>query len=216
MASDVTDSAIEDVETTDAADQGVEETTEEEAEGTEQLGDAGKQALDRMKARFQSERDARKVLADELKSLRDAETDRNRTAEERSKEQERRNAELAATTKANQRLLKSEVRAASAGKLKNPADALAFLDLSALSITEDGDTDQDEIEAAIAKLLVARPYLAVDAGRSFVKADTTATQNKAAAGPPQLTRDDLEKMDASAIMKAQKNGQLDTLLNKGA
>lgn len=197
-------------------------TTIEDPEGAEHLGDPGKKALDAMKARVKAAEDAKRAsdtaardLAARLKALEDAEADRNRTEEERAAAQAQRNAEQAAIAKANQRLLRADVRSAAAGKLRDPADALAFLDLASLSITEDGDTDPQQIDAAIADLLEKRPYLGVDSKPTFAKQDTAATKTKDAAGPKQLTREDLKTMTASQINDARRKGQLDTLM-KGA
>jgi len=56
--------------------------------------------------------------------------------------------------------VRAEVRAAAAGKLADPSDALRFLDLAQFEVGEDGDIDQDEIADAIDELLTQKPYLA--------------------------------------------------------
>ena len=76
----------------------------------------------------------------------------------------RREAEQAATAKANARILRSEVRAAAAGKLADPKDALRFLDLDQFEVDEDGEVDEDEIADAIEDLVKRKPYLAAAQG----------------------------------------------------
>lgn len=195
-------------------------TGAEDVEGADQLGDAGKKALDAMKAERNAAKAAalkadtdRKALLAELQQLRNAEADRSRTDEERTREQERRNAEQAATAKANQRLLRSEIRAAAAGKLADPADALAFLDLTSFDVDDEGDVNQDQISAAIADLVEKRPYLAAaaTAKKVFPAADAGAAR-KGQEGPKQLTREDLNSMSAEQIMAAQKAGLMKELL----
>lgn len=60
-----------------------------------------------------------------------------------------------------QQLARAEVRAAAAGKLKDPADALALLDVAAL-VGKGGDIDQAAISAAVDKLVKDKPYLAAE------------------------------------------------------
>lgn len=132
-------------------------------EGAEQLGDAGKRALDAMKAKWRSERDKRRELERRLAPQPPA--DRNNDAPE--PDQLRRDAERAATAKANARILRSEVKAAAAGRLADPRDALKLLDLERFEVGEDGEVDEEEIADAIGELLKAKPYLAAQSGRRF-------------------------------------------------
>lgn len=208
-----------------SADQAAEPAeVEPEVDGADALGEPGKKALDAMKAErnaakaqaLKADTDRKAVLA-ELQQLRDAEADRNRTDEEKTKEQDRRNAETAATAKANQRLLRSEIRAAAAGKFADPLDALAFLDLSVFDVNEEGDVDQAQITAAIADLLEKRPYLAATtaAKKPVFAASDAGSARKGQEGPKQLSKADLDKMTPPQIMAAQRAGQLDQLI-KGA
>lgn len=141
----------------------VPETADTDApiEGEESLNDPGKQALDRMKAKLKAERTAR--LAAEAKLNEQAPAD--------DAERIQREAEARATQKANQRILSAEVRAAAAGKLSDPSDALTFIDLSQFDVDDDGEVDQGEIAAAIADLLTKKPYLAAQGGPKTPKAD---------------------------------------------
>jgi len=130
-------------------------------EGEEALSDPGKQALDRMKAKLRSERAARLAAEARVNDLTPADD-----AERISRE-----AEVRALAKANGRILSAEIRAAAAGKLSDPTDALTFIDLSQFDVGDDGEVDQDEIAEAIADLLTKKPYLAAQGGPKTPKAD---------------------------------------------
>lgn len=129
--------------------------------GADELGDAGKQALDRMKAKLKAERERR--IAAEAKASQGADADETETI--------RREAETAALAKANARIVRAEVKAAAAGRLNDPTDALNFLDLSRFEVDDDGDVDADEISEAIAELVRTKPYLAAQGGTSKPKPD---------------------------------------------
>jgi hypothetical protein len=127
---------------------------DDDPEGADALGDAGKRALAEMKAKWRAERDKRQTA--EAK-LRDAlpQDDAQRLAAE---------AEAKALAKANTRILSAEIRAAATGKLSDPADALTFLDLTRFEVDDDGSVDQAEIDDAITDLLARKPYLAAQGG----------------------------------------------------
>lgn len=137
-------------------------------EGATALGDAGKKALDAMKAERNEAKAEAKRLADESAALR--------------AQIEGREAEHAATlaaqavkdealSAANQRILKAEVRAQAASKLNDPKDALLYLDLSGFEVGEDGEVDGDAVAAAIDKLITDKPYLAAQGARFKGEAD---------------------------------------------
>ncbi len=137
-------------------------------EGATALGDAGKKALDAMKAERNEAKAEAKRLADESAALR--------------AQIEGREAEHAATlaaqavkdealSAANQRILKAEVRAQAASKLNDPKDALLYLDLSGFEVGEDGEVDGDAVAAAIDKLITDKPYLAAQGTRFKGEAD---------------------------------------------
>jgi hypothetical protein len=130
-------------------------------DGADELGDKGKQALDRMKARLKAEKAARLALEARL----------NETAAVDDAERIQREAETRANEKANGRILRAEIRAAAAGKLSDPSDALTFIDLSQFDVDDDGSVDQDEIATAIADLLTKKPYLAAQGGPKSPKPD---------------------------------------------
>lgn len=82
-------------------------------------------------------------------------------------------------------LVRAEVRAAAAGKLKDPADALALLDVAAL-VGKGGDIDQAAITAAVDKLVKDKPYLAAESATGTGPApwgDVGAGQRESAGEP---------------------------------
>lgn len=201
------------MEENDAAVEVVEETTEqpdlvEPETQVDGLGDAGKKAIDAMKAERNEARSEMKALRAELDALNAAAEGRE---QEHQAELERQKLKDEAIAEANQRVLKAEVRAAAAGKLADPADALKFIDLSSFEVTEDGTVDASGIADAIDVLLKDKPYLAAQGGKRF--------EGEADGGPRnvgnqlrQLTQSDLERMSPQEINDARKAGQLDQLL----
>lgn len=139
-----------------------------EPEGAEALGDPGKKALDTMKA----DRNAARAEAAALKAQLD---DLKAKAEGREAEHA---AQLAAQkvkddalAVANERILKAEFRAAAAGKLADPADALKFIDLSSFEVGDDGAVNADAIADAIQDLIKSKPYLGAATAPKFGSAD---------------------------------------------
>lgn len=154
------DSSVVEPDEDEIEDQDADESTagDQEETGTDAakaLGDAGKQAIDRMKVRLKAERDARRKAEQERDAAKGA------TEQERAQ----READAKALTKANVRILRAEVRRAATGKLADPADALAFVDLDQFEVTDDGDVDEDEIATAIDDLLKKKPHLAAPQGQ---------------------------------------------------
>lgn len=169
----------------------------------EGLGDAGKQAIDRMKTKWTTERDKRKALEAELEKLRAPKSD----GDEPDIEAIRREAATQAVAAANERILKAEVRAAAAGKLADPADALRLMDMSQFEVDSEGNVDAQEITEAIDSLLESKPYLSAQSVRRFQgSADGGARKGNRAGA--QLTHDDLKGMTPEAIVKAKAEGRL--------
>ena len=161
-------------------------------EGATALGDAGKKALDAMKAELKQAKDElanlRAANGDKRgverirQQLRDEVQDQVRELEAFKAKAEGREAEHAATlaaqavkdealSAANQRILKAEVRAQAAAKLNDPKDALLYLDLSGFEVGEDGEVDGDAVATAIDKLITDKPYLAAQGTRFKGEAD---------------------------------------------
>jgi hypothetical protein len=206
---DGADSAADDgaSDDSDGGDQG-------DDDGADALGDKGKQALDRMKQQRNAARDQLKAFkalgmtAEQIKAL----VDKGKPGDGDQPDADaiRREVETEAAKKAARRILRSEIKAAAAGKLTDPADAFQFLDLDEFEVDDDGNVDEDEIAEAIENLLSKKPYLAVQDGKRFKgSADGGARKGSR---PKQLTRADLAGMTPQQIDAAHKAGQLDSLL----
>src|SRR5690606_5724659 len=149
MADEATQTTVDEaVETETSADQSTVDApnNEPEIEGAEALGDPGKKALDAMKAAKKAAELEARTTREELAALKAQVEGKEK---EYAAEQERRNVEAAALSKANERILKAEIRAAAASKLSDPADALKFLDLSGFEVGDDGEVDSSAIAEAI-------------------------------------------------------------------
>ncbi|MFW3459697.1 hypothetical protein ACN24K_01720 [Streptomyces microflavus] len=173
----------------------------EDPEGAADLGDKGKRALASMKGKWRTERDKRRELEKQI-----ADKDAGDEAA-----QARREVEQAALSKANARIVRSEVKAAAKGVLADPGDAYKFLDLGQFEVDDDGNIDSDEIAEAIETLVKEKPYLAAAPARRFQGTGDGGAARKASR-PKQLTEGDLKKMTAEQIVKAQDDGRLDDLL----
>lgn len=181
-----------------------------EPEGSEALGDAGKKALDSMKSRFKSERDKRRELEKRLSEL-EAPAPASDT-DQPDADAIRAQAERDANAKANARIIRLEIRAAAAGKLADPADALAHLDPSSFEVDANGDIDAEEIQEAIEDLLTRKPYLAATSRPRFQGSGDGGATRKASR-PSQLTRADLARMTPADIVKAKADGRLADLMS---
>lgn len=161
-ALDATDPALHDADHTDGQDHaGADNDADETVEGEDELGDKGKQALERMKTKLQAERAARRA----------AEAKLNESTPADDADRIQREADARATEKANGRIVRAELRAAAAGKLSDPADALTFIDPTQFDVDDDGEVDQEEIAQAVADLLAKKPYLAAQGGPKPPKPD---------------------------------------------
>ncbi|WP_017599206.1 hypothetical protein [Nocardiopsis lucentensis] len=190
---------------TAAPEQEIGEDDEADPEGAEHLGDPGKKALAAQKEKWKAERDRRreleKKLAESSRGERFADEDAVRAATE------------AVTAKANARILRSEVRAAAAGKLADPKDALRLLDLGSFDVDDDGEVDSEEISDAIDDLIKRKPYLAAQGGtRPRFEGTADSGARKGTGKPKQLTRADLKRMSPEQIVKARADGRLDDAL----
>ena len=140
-------------------------------EGAEQLGDAGKKALDAMKEREKAARAATRERDAEIDRLKSEISAQTQSADERAREEARRELRVEADARANERILKAEIRAAATAKLADPADALRYLDLKDFDVSSDGDVDGSRITEAITDLIAARPYLGKPTGPNNPKPD---------------------------------------------
>lgn len=204
----------EDLEpTTDPAAEGAEGDQDDDPEGADQLGDPGKKALDTMKSKLKAERERRRELERLL-----AERDKPADGDAPDPEAIVRQAEQAALAKANERIIRAEVKAAAAGKLADPADAYKFLDLSQFEVDADGNLDADEVADAIEDLLKSKPYLAAQGGPTKPRFQGTADSGarKGTGRPAQLTEADVKRLAAAGkhaeILKARDEGRLQDYL----
>jgi hypothetical protein len=189
----------------------VDETTTDDTEGTEALGDAGKKALDAMKADRNA---ARKEAREARRLLEDLQAQATRKDDSDKPDLDAIRAEIGreAQTKANERILRSEVKAAAAGKLADPADAYKFLDLTQFEVDADGNVDETEVADAIDDLIKSKPYLAAaQGGKRFQGTADGGTRKETR--PSQLTRTDLSGMSPEAIETARVAGRLDDLMS---
>lgn len=168
---------------------------DEPIEGEESLGDPGKKALDRMKAKLKDEAARRRKAEADLAAARGEEVD--------PKLEE-------ALSRANARIVKSEIKAAAKGVLNDPADAFKFLDLEQFEVDDDGNVDEELMAEAIAELVTEKPYLAAQGSRKQRGTADGGVRGKAR--PSQLTRADLARMSPEEINKARSEGRLNNIL----
>jgi hypothetical protein len=149
----------------------VDEDQKQDQGDAEQLGDAGKKALDAMKADRKAAqieaRQAKKAL-EVLQAKLDA-LESGKAPDETAKaiDDAKREATEAATAKANARIVRAELKVAAAGKLADPSDAAAFIDADQFDVGDDGEVDTKELADAIADLLKRKPHLAAKQKASF-------------------------------------------------
>lgn len=86
-------------------------------------------------------------------------TEANASELDRVREEARAEARAEALAEANARVVRAEVVAAAAGRLRDPADALQFLDLSSFAVNDDGEVDREALAAAVGELVKTKPYL---------------------------------------------------------
>lgn len=191
-------------ETTDDVDE-----TPEETETEPEIGDAGKKAIaaERNAARA-AKRDAR-AARDELAALKAQIAAQDKPADEQELDRVRREAAAEATQKSNQRILRSEIKLAAAGKLADPADAVAFLDLTEFDVDENGDVDAAAIEDAISDLLTRKPHLAATVKKQFGNVNQSA---KTPAAPGQLSQTEYDALSREERRKARDEGRVNRLL----
>jgi hypothetical protein len=72
----------------------------------------------------------------------------------------RRKVESDVMSKANTRIIRSEIKALAASQFADPEDALPFLKVDDYDVDDDGDVDVAHIQADLAALLKRKPHLA--------------------------------------------------------
>lgn len=166
----------------------------------------------------QRSRQNEKTAKERADAIRSAESERDKLrAQLDGKEaeftaaQERASLEKAALDKANDRILKSEVKAAAKGVLADPQDAYKFLDLDSFEVDDDGNVDESAIAKSLADLVAAKPYLGAQGGRKFQGTADGGARNDATK-VTQLSRADLARMSPEQIEEARTTGRLDNVL----
>ena len=183
----------------------------EDPAGAEDLGDAGKKALDAMKTKWKTaEKSGREALA-ELAKRDAAAANKDKPAEEQALEAARAEARAEANTASNARLVKVELRAAAKGKLADPTDAHLYINLDDFDVNDDGEVDSAALEDAIDELLTRKPHLAAGEPRKFAGSADQGAKPKATR-VQQLTGEDLKSLSPQQIVAAKNAGQLDDYL----
>jgi hypothetical protein len=185
---------------------------EQADEAPAELGDAGKKALDAMKAKWRAERDARKAAEDKLAAAARPKPDSEPPDLEALREQLR--SEARAESLRDRVLDKIEARAA--GKFKDPEDALLRLGKNVDDYIDDGKIDLDAIDEALEELLRKRPDFGVTQGEPKRFKGSGDGGPKGNAGKPQLTEADVKRLSKEGkhaeIEQARIEGRLNTLL----
>lgn len=117
-------------------------------------------------------------------------------------------ANAAATARANERILRAEIKVAATGKLADPADAPLFLDLAEFTVGEDGSVDESALADAIDDLITKKPHLGAQ-GTTKGSGDGGTRNGQR---PAQLSKADLAGMSPEAINTARAEGRLNDLL----
>lgn len=189
----------------DSADE--DDSDDSEADGENdadaELGDKGKRALDAMKAKMRAAQKDAKAAKAEAAALRSEKASVGKSADEQALDAARAEATATALATANKRIIRSEVKAAAAGKLANPALAVRLIDLDDFEVDDDGNVDEDEIAEAIEDLLKENPYLAAQGGS--VQFDSARGK---ARPKGRLSKADLAKMSPEEIAKAYDAGRI--------
>lgn len=200
--SDQDDPTIEPDVDTDPVDDTDDGTTDD---GADKLGDAGKQALDRMKVRLREEKTARKALEARLAAKAPAKDD---DAPDPAELRKAAQAEARAEVLVDRALDKVEARAAKL--FADPEDARALLAGQVDDFIDDGKVDVDAVDEALKELLSKKPHLAAATAKRFQGgADGGARKGS---GVSQLTEQDLKKMTPHQIDDARLKGQLNDLM----
>ena len=137
-------------------------TPDEEIEPVEPEDEAPEEedADSGLKKALAAERKRAKVAERRARAAEQQLADKDKPAEEQALEVARREAREEALSEANARVVKSELKAALAGKVSNIGVALKLIDSSSIEVDDDGEVDADAVSAAIDALLDEAPQLA--------------------------------------------------------
>lgn len=199
----------------DQTDAGTDRADDEE--GADKLNDAGKQALDRMKIKWQAEKNERKARDDRIAEL-EAELAKtkpatgDKPADQVDAEAIRKQARAEARAEAmNDRAL-DRIEARAAKLFADPEDARLQLATKAKDFIDGDGIDTEAIDEALAELLKRKPHLAAQGGRRF-EGSADQGSRKGTSRPAQLTKADLDRMSDEQIVAAKKAGQFDDLMS---
>jgi hypothetical protein len=121
-------------------------------------------------------------------------------------------AEKAANARVSERIIRTELRAASTGKLADPSDATKFLDLAQFALDSDGNIDEEEIGWAIDDLVKRKPYLGAQSAQPAAPTTSFDGGPRKENRPDQLSRGDLASMNSDQIEAARLSGRLNDML----
>lgn len=181
----------------------------EGGEGEENLGDAGKKALDAMKAKWRTERDRAKAAEDKLAAATRPKPDDD---EQLNVDELRKQIRDEAKAEVLKDRALDKIEAKAAGRFKDPEDALLRLGRNVDDFIDGGKIDLDAIEDALADLLEKRPDFGVTQGEPKRFKGAADGGARGSAGKPQVTEADLKTMTPDQIVTAQKEGRLKDLL----
>jgi hypothetical protein len=202
----------EEIDDETATDEDVDTTDSEEQDdaGADQLGDAGKKALDAMKVKWRAERDRARTLAQQIA---DAAKAKDAEGEKPDLDALRKQARDEARAESLRERALDKLEAKAAKLFQDPEDARAFLASSVDDFIDGDSLDVQAISDALTDLLEKRPYLGVTQ-RDEKRFKGTGDQGpKGSAGkPPQVTEAQLKTMTPDQIVKAQNEGRLKDLL----
>ena len=169
----------------------------------DQLGDAGKKALDAMKAKWRAARD-------ELRALK-AQQDAGKPTDDGDLAAAIAKAKAEAKAETLRERVFDRIEAKAARLFADPEDAVALLGRRADEFIDGDRIDGDEIVEALTDLLKKKPHLAAaTAQKRFAGSADGGARN--GSKPDQLTRDDLKKMTPAQIVAAQEQGRLKDLM----
>lgn len=203
--SDAEDEQVDEAQDADQADE------QDNTEGEESLGDAGKRALDAMKAQRNAERLKARTAQTELDRIKAELALKDKPADEQALEAAKNEGRAEAVKAANVRILKSELKAAATGKLADPTDAALYINLDDFDVNDNGDVDSDALNEAISDLIVRKPHLAARKPSRF-DGDADQGAKGKTSRPAQLSADEVSRLNPEQIEAARNAGQLDKLL----
>jgi len=139
---------------------GVGVVPEAKAYTNEQLNSIIEARLARERAKY-ADYDDVKTKASEYDQL----VEKSKTEQQKAVDAARKEGETSALERANTRLVRSEARAlAAAAGFRDPADAVALINLAGVKVTNDGDVDADAIKTQLAEVAEKKAYLLKDTG----------------------------------------------------